>query len=101
MRHLFLILSGVFVSGIVTSIPAHAQLQHDLNQALRLVDETNYQCYTSKNLDACDKLQAIETTLLVWCSQGDKGACTIYNYKTKLDVLEAERSVGSKFYNND
>jgi hypothetical protein len=92
MRYLSSILSGVFVSILAISLPAQAQPPQDLPQALMLVGEANYQCHAGKKLDACDKLQVIEKTLLIWCSQGDAGACDIYNHARQFNVLASRAS---------
>lgn len=94
MRHLSSILSGICISVLAISIPTQAQAQppQDLQQVLMLVGEANYQCHTGKKLDACDKLQVIEKTLLIWCSQGDAGACDIHNHARQFNVLASRAS---------
>jgi hypothetical protein len=56
-----------------------AQSSHDVIQASHLADQAIRGCYQQKELEECDKLRRIESTLSNWCKQGDQNACGIWS----------------------
>lgn len=108
MRHWFLVLSALFVSTSVISLatPTQAQnIQPALKQqktppptrparseivylqAYNTADAAINSCYENGNLEDCDKVNRILNTLLTWCSQGDKNACTTAKNVVALEGL--------------
>jgi hypothetical protein len=54
-----------------------AQSSHDLYQASNLADIAIEKCYVTEELNGCDSLNRIKTTISGWCFQGDQGACAL------------------------
>jgi hypothetical protein len=93
MRHLSLLLSGLFFSAIVLPSPAQASPEHDLSQAFSLAQTAIYKCYQRKDVEECDNLNQIKITLSIWCSQGDREACSVKNSVRSLIGLEVSRQL--------
>jgi hypothetical protein len=71
-----------------TNSTGQAKSHHDVIQASNLADQAIRGCYEQKNLEECDKLHRIESTLSTWCQQGDQNACSIW-----MSVENTERSM--------
>jgi hypothetical protein len=98
MRYLSLILSGICVSAIAFPLSVQARQERDLINALNLAQTAINRCYENKELDECDKLSRIKTTLTDWCSQGDESTCsalsTVMTFETNKLL---EQSAGNVF----
>ena len=91
MRNLSLLLSSLLVGAIVFPVSVQARQSHDLSNALLLAQDAIDRCYENKELNQCDKVSQIQTTLSNWCSGGDEGACVTYT-----TVMYLEQSAASK-----
>ncbi len=84
MRKYSYLLSVLFVGIGAVSISLRAQAQnanHDYLQAMNLAVSAINSCYTNKNLQECDKLTQIKSTLMSWCQKSNdikSDACVTY-----------------------
>ena len=98
MRHVSLIFSGLCVSMLVFPLSVRALQRYDPIDALNLAQTAIHGCYENKELNECNKLSRIKTTLTDWCNRGDEGACSALSTVMTLETNKIlEQSAGNVF----
>jgi hypothetical protein len=91
-----LVAMTVTFSGIASANGNQTKSKRNYLQAYNLASSAIAKCYNEKNLVECDRLNQIKSTLMAWCSQNDKDACTVYNSVIKQEgEIQAIELIGN------
>ncbi|NJL52887.1 MAG: hypothetical protein HC930_12955 [Hydrococcus sp. SU_1_0] len=69
----------------------------DYQTAGNLAMSATDQCYQEKEVDECNKLFNIESTVSTWCAENDQTACELYdiivNYHQSVQSIEMQNEI--------